>query len=142
LRRLRSAAWTTARRSVTQNARFLGIPIVLTTVFYVLASSAFAAGPSVLRVVVSPPGKVSLTTRTGQVVRQLKPGTYAIDARDRSARYGFSLSGPWTGPNTEIGRTGIKFVGRKTMRLYLAVGTYRYSSRPLSSTQRTLRVVQ
>jgi hypothetical protein len=131
-----------ARRSVTRNLRILSLHIVLATAFYVLPSSASAASPSTLRVVVSSAGNVSLSTRTGTVVRRLKPGTYVIDVRDRSVRYGFLLSGPGAGPNTEIGRTGRRFVGQKTLRLYLAAGTYRYSSMPVGFAGGTLRVLQ
>ena len=91
-------------------------------VFGLLALPAAAGGSAtVLSAVVGPGNETSFVGPDGKTVTQLEPGTYTIQADDRSDRRDFHAQGP--------GRhlhTGFEAVGTGTWTVTLAKGWYRY----------------
>lgn len=77
------------------------------------------------------PGFTITLTKAGKRVTTLRPGTYTITVRDRSAVHNFRLRG--LGFNRA---TGIARVGTFTWTVRLRVGTYRYLCDPHADTMR------
>lgn len=70
---------------------------------------------------VGPGATITLRTVSGQRVRRLRHGNYAITVRDRSRLHNFRLTGPGVRRATRVA-----FVGTVTWRLTLHPGTYRF----------------
>ncbi|MGH3243402.1 MAG: hypothetical protein ACRDNL_23695 [Spirillospora sp.] len=96
----------------------LAAPVVAWT------TATAATPPPRLMATVGPGARIALTNAAGVRVRTLKPGSYRITVRDRTARDNFHLSGP--GVNR---RTTVRFRGTVTWLVQLrAGGVYRYVS--------------
>ena len=72
---------------------------------------------------VGPGVRIALRSASGARVSHLKPGAYVLTVTDRSSRDNFHLRGK--GVNVA---TGVAATGKKTWRLRLAKGAYRYFS--------------
>ena len=72
---------------------------------------------------VGPGARIALRSASGARVSHLKPGAYVLTVTDRSKRDNFHLRGK--GANVS---TGVAFTGKKTWKLRLAKGAYRYFS--------------
>ena len=72
---------------------------------------------------VGPGARIALRSASGARVSHLKPGAYVLTVTDRSRTDNFHLRGK--GVNAA---TGVAATGKKTWRLRLAKGTYRYFS--------------
>lgn len=83
--------------------------------------------PSVTTLIatVGPRATISLRTRAGRRVRQVRRGRYRIVVRDRSRMHNFHLRGP--GVNK---RTTVRFLGTQTWTVTLRRGTYRFVCDP------------
>jgi plastocyanin len=85
---------------------------------------------------VGPGFSISLTLNRKRV-KSLKPGTYTIVVRDRSASHDFHLIGPGVNKRTSVGRTGTS-----TWTVRLRKGTYRYVCDPHAAAMKgSFRVV-
>ena len=90
-------------------------------------SVAFSATNQELVATVGPGATIKLTFKSGDLVKQVRRGTYVIVVRDRSVSRNFHLSG--TGGFTK--RTGVAFRGTVLWKVTLGPGAYRYfSDRP------------
>jgi plastocyanin len=72
---------------------------------------------------VGPGARIALRTASGARVSRLKPGVYVLTVTDRSKTDNFHLRGKRANV-----ATGVPFTGKKTWRLRLAKGAYRYFS--------------
>ena len=72
---------------------------------------------------VGPGSRIALRTASGARASHLKPGAYVLTVTDRSKTDNFHLRG--RGANVS---TGVAFTGKKTWKLRLAKGVYRYFS--------------
>jgi hypothetical protein len=72
---------------------------------------------------VGPGARIALRTAAGARVTHLKPGAYVLTVKDKSKTDNFHLRGK--GANVA---TGVAFTGKKTWKLRLAKGAYRYFS--------------
>lgn len=80
---------------------------------------------------VGPGATISLRTRSGRRVKQLRRGRYRIVVRDRSAMHNFHLRGPRLNKRTTVG-----FRGTTTWTVTLRSGTYRYVCDPHAARMR------
>jgi plastocyanin len=73
----------------------------------------------------------------GKDVKTLKAGTYTITVEDKSSAHNFHLTGPGLNKSTTVA-----FTGKKTWKIKLRKGTYRYQCDPHASfgMKGTLRV--
>jgi plastocyanin len=74
---------------------------------------------------VGPGATISLRTRAGRRVRQVRRGRYRIVVRDRSGMHNFHLRGPGVNKRTTVG-----FRGTRTWTVTLRRGTYRFVCDP------------
>ena len=95
-----------------------------------LATAAVVASPAVPAsrgiVVVVSAGRLTVDAPKGTSPSNLPPGEYVLTVRDRSNTDNFHLL-----PRTRTDghrRTGVRWVGTKTWRIYLVPGAYRYRS--------------
>jgi plastocyanin len=72
------------------------------------------------------PGFTITLTEAGKAVKSLKAGSYTITVNDKASVHDFHLLGP--GVNKVI--TTVPFVGKKTVTVKLAKGTYTYQCDP------------
>jgi plastocyanin len=72
---------------------------------------------------VGPGSRIALRTASGTRVSRLKPGAYVLTVTDRSKADNFHLRGKRVNV-----ATGVAFTGKKTWKLRLAKGAYRYFS--------------
>ncbi len=77
------------------------------------------------------PGFTINILKGGKAVKRLKPGRYVIVVRDRSNIHNFHIRG--RGVNK---MTSVPFVGRKSFRVTLKRGVYRYLCDPHPTTMR------
>ena len=92
---------------------------------------------STLNLTVGPGFTISLKTRAGRRVTVLRPGSYTVVARDRSAAHNARLKGAGAAK-----ATGVGFVGTKTWRVTLRNGTLVIQCDPHKTSMRaTVRVV-
>ena len=89
-----------------------------------IAGAAFSQANSTptLTGTVGPSFKISLT-KSGNLVKTLKAGTYKFVIKDKSNFHGYSLDGPH-GFAKDF--TKIPFVGTKTFTVKLKAGKYKY----------------
>ena len=80
---------------------------------------------------VGPAATISLRTRSGRRITQLRRGRYRIVVRDRSSMHNFHLSGPRVNKRTTVG-----FKGTATWTLTLRTGRYRYVCDPHAARMR------
>jgi plastocyanin len=106
-----------------------GIPIALIAAL-ALAGTAQAAKPKPTTLVASVgPGFTISLRKAGKRVTVLKRGPYMIRVTDRSDFHNFRVRGPG-GVNKA---TTVAFVGKRTFRVTLKKGTYRYQCDPHAS---------
>jgi plastocyanin len=74
---------------------------------------------------VGPGATISLRTRNGRRIRQVRRGRYRIVVRDRSSMHNFHLTGPGVNKRTTVG-----FRGTTTWTLRLRAGRYRFVCDP------------
>jgi plastocyanin len=74
---------------------------------------------------VGPGATISLRTRAGRRVRQVRRGRFRIVVRDRSRMHNFHLRGPGVNKRTTVG-----FRGTRTWTVTLRRGTYRFVCDP------------
>jgi hypothetical protein len=97
---------------------------LLCAVAVVAFGTAVAAqGANRLIASVGPGVTITLKTASGQRVRELKAGVYAMVVRDRSRLCNFHLSGP---PGVAGRKTTGAFIGTTTWRVRLVRGRYVY----------------
>lgn len=84
-----------------------------------------------LMATVGPGATISLRTRSGRRVRQIRRGRYRIVVRDRSAMHNFHLIGPRVNK-----RTTVAFRGTRTWIVTLRRGTYRFVCDPHAARMR------
>jgi hypothetical protein len=70
---------------------------------------------------VGPGTTISLTRADGSTLKHASPGTHRFAISDQSGFHNFHLTGPGISK-----KTGIDFVGSRTWKLYLPVGTYKF----------------
>ena len=87
-----------------------------------LAGAGSAMAPTKVNGIVGPGFTIFVKNLRGQVVKTLKPGTYAFLVQDKSNIHSFTIKGP--GVNN-VG-TSVPFVGRKTVTVTLKRGTYTF----------------
>jgi hypothetical protein len=87
-------------------------------------AAAPAAGPQTITGTDGPGFTITLK-RQGRVVRSLAPATYIFVIDDKSNIHNFHLKGPGVNKTTSV-----PAVGKKTWRLTLRSGTYRYVCDP------------
>ena len=80
---------------------------------------------------VGPGSTITLKRPDGTIVRRVGHGTHTFVIRDRSSRHNFHLLGPGVDR-----RTGVAFTGRRTWRVSLSVGTYRFRCDPHRASMR------
>jgi plastocyanin len=103
--------------------------LTATAVALSLAITAMAAvaGGAKLAGTVGPGFTITLT-KGGKKVTKLKPGKYTFAIDDKSDFHDFHLTGPGVNKTTTV-----PFVGRKTWKLTLKKGTYRFVCDPHSA---------
>ena len=72
------------------------------------------------------PGFTIKLTKSGTSVKTLKPGSYTLTVKDKSASHNFHLFGP--GVVKVV--TSVPFVGTKTVTVTLKKGTYTFQCDP------------
>jgi plastocyanin len=106
-----------------------------TSTFLVLAAAAASlafAAPAVAQPSATAlagnvgPGFTITLTKGGKAVKSLKAGSYTITVNDKASVHDFHLLGP--GVNKVI--TTVPFVGKKTVTVKLAKGTYTFQCDP------------
>lgn len=90
--------------------------------------------PKVLKGSVGPGHTISLK-KSGAAVHRLKHGKYILKVRDRSSKLNFHLKGP-----TVNKKTGISFTGKKTWKIRVRAGTYKYRSDGTKHLKKKFRV--
>src|SRR5919198_834912 len=70
---------------------------------------------------VGPGTTITLKRANGTTVKHASPGTRKFVISDQSSFHNFHLRGPGVGK-----KTGIDFVGSRTWKLTLSVGTYKF----------------
>ena len=94
--------------------------------------AASAPVGATLNLSVGPGFTISLKTRAGRNVSVLRPGSYTVIARDRSAAHNARLRGAGAAR-----ATGVGFVGTKTWRVTLRNGTLVIQCDPHKASMRT-----
>ena len=94
--------------------------------------AASAPVGATLNLSVGPGFTISLKTRAGRKVSVLRPGSYTVIARDRSAAHNARLRGAGAAR-----ATGVGFVGTKTWRVTLRNGTLVIQCDPHKASMRT-----
>ena len=84
---------------------------------------------------VGPGSRIALRTASGARASHLKPGAYVLTVTDKSKADNFHLRGK--GANVA---TGVAFTGKKTWKLRLVKGVYRYFSDPHPAVRGSVRV--
>jgi len=97
---------------------------LLVAVAGLAAGAAAPAAPQTITGVVGPGFTITLKQR-GKVVRSLPPASYVFVIDDRSNIHNFHLTGPGVNKTTSVAA-----VGKKTWRLTLRRGTYRFLCDP------------
>ena len=96
-----------------------------------LAVPGNAAVPRLVATV-GPGETISLRTAAGAPVRNLRPGSYSVQVRDRSSEHNFRISGPGVNKATSVGGTATT-----TWRITLRRGkAYRFVCDPHSDDMR------
>jgi plastocyanin len=80
---------------------------------------------------VGPGFTITLSTESGQPVKQLEAGSYTIEVQDRSAIHNFHLVGPGVDRRTEV-----DFVGTETWQITVQSGAYTYVCDPHAAAMR------
>jgi hypothetical protein len=98
-----------------------GRPLVL-----ILLLAAALAVPAVAAArpfygTVAAPATITLKRANGTTVKHASPGARKFVISDQSAGHNFHLFGPGVGK-----KTGIDFVGSRTWKVTLSVGTYKF----------------
>jgi plastocyanin len=105
--------------------------VVLAVLAAVALSAPAAATATTFYGKVGPSMTITLKRANGKVVRRVAHGTHTFVIRDRSSVHNFHLLGPGVNRKTRVG-----FVGRRTWRVTLSAGTYRYRCDPHRMTMR------
>ncbi|MFL5926799.1 MAG: plastocyanin/azurin family copper-binding protein [Gaiellaceae bacterium] len=116
--------------------RMLVVSLLVVGALLAGKAAAPAAGPQTITGTVGPGFTITLKQH-GRVVRSLPPATYLFVIDDRSNIHNFHLSGPGVSK-----RTSVAAVGKKTWRLTLRRGTYRYVCDPHATTMKGKFTVQ
>ena len=103
----------------------LGLLAVLTLLAPAAAKAATFYGN------VGPGSTITLKRADGSIVRRVQDGRHTFVIRDRSSRHNFHLLGPGVDR-----RTGLAFTGRRTWRVTLSAGIYRFRCDPHRASMR------
>jgi plastocyanin len=104
--------------------RMLAVSLLVTAAVLAGKAAAPAAGPQTITGVDGPGFTITLKQHR-KVVKTLAPATYIFVIDDKSNIHNFHLTGPGVDK-----KTGVVPVGKKTWRLTLRKGTYRYICDP------------
>jgi plastocyanin len=116
----------------TIRMRMLVVSLLVVAALLAGKAAAPAAGPQTIT------GTVTITLKQhGRVVRSLPPATYLFVIDDRSNIHNFHLTGPGVSKTTSVAA-----VGKKTWRLTLRRGTYKYVCDPHATTMKGKFTVQ
>lgn len=99
-----------------------------------LPTAAFAQTPTrlIANVGLNDSPTISLQTTSGETVRDVPAGTYAIEVRDHSTQHNFHLTGPGVDESTSVA-----FIGTTTWTVTLQNNaTYRYVCDPHATSMR------
>ena len=113
--------------------RFRMLTLIAALAGTLVVASASNARPTVTKLVGTVgPGFTITLKKNGKAFKTLDDGMYSITVTDKSRIHNFHLRGP--GVNKEI--TKIGFVGKKTVVVKLAKGTYKFVCDPHLTTMK------
>jgi hypothetical protein len=98
-----------------------GRPLVLTLVIAAALALPAAAAARPFYGTVGPLSTITLKRANGTTVKHASRGARKFVISDQSAGHNFHLFGPGVGK-----KTGIDFVGSRTWKVTLSVGTYKF----------------
>jgi len=98
-----------------------GRPLILSLVVAVALAVPTAAAARPFQGTVGPGSTISLKRADGTALKHTSPGEKRFAISDQSSFHNFHLLGP--GVNR---KTAIDFIGSRTWRLTLSVGTYKF----------------
>ena len=98
-----------------------GRPLVLTLVIAAAVAQPAVATARPFYGTVGPLSTITLKRANGTTVKHASPGARRFVVSDQSASHNFHLFGPGVGK-----KTGIDFVGSRTWKVTLSVGTYKF----------------
>jgi hypothetical protein len=96
---------------------------VLAAATTIVATASDDRPPPMLDGTVGPGFRVTLTAE-GLPVRRIAPGTYRLTVLDRSGVHSFALEPLGGGFRRDL--TSVRFVGRKTIRITLTRGAWKF----------------
>jgi ABC-type Fe3+-hydroxamate transport system substrate-binding protein len=104
--------------------RMLAVSLLVIVAVFAGKAAAPAAGPQTITGTDGPGFTITLKQHK-KVVKTLAPATYLFVINDESNLHNFHLIGPGVNKKTSVGA-----VGKKTWRITLRKGTYRYVCDP------------
>ena len=115
----------TSSTSTSRGTRRAIAGALMAAVALAAPASSQAATPKLIASV-GPGFTISLKTAAGKKVTTLKPGTYAISVKDRSASHDFRLRGP----GVKKVLSSVAATGTKTVTVRLKAGRYQFVCQP------------
>jgi len=111
-------------------ARLALLPLAAALVAVGAATAAPAATPKLFGVVgINDAFKITLKDSKGKSVKSLKSGFYSLQVNDGSSIHNFQIEGP--GLDKRV--TTVNFTGKKTVRIHLRKGKYKFYCMPHES---------